>query len=536
MAAKTPEISLQRDLLRDFMPPTTSDLDIDPEWSRSRTMTLSSMFGSPEISCLLRIIAFLWRWSKPLGCIWIIAVETGLLIHIYWPHTVYFVLSLTFISVPLSISSLFIVYTSYQSMTSRFDSDRITYFSGLRRRCLELLLMIPVVNVLLMLLPPPVVLIKKVHYTLNWQSLFVLILSICMTLPQFILNMSYILCHRNIALLNAVQAVTCLATLSVLTLLHYAHTYALDAIGEQTSMLNAIQLQLFWSKFGYYAEIFFYIYLIPVVLELIHCLPILFEHFYYSHLDAMSLSYLLIGFNTAKMICFSHYIWKISIHKNTKCCSNCMRFVLFVLVLCPLPLVPFMTTTYKALFEKRMLLIDPKRIIQQRASIDNNIKISVADTAVTSYDEESEDSDEKADEHSPITDDLLTYHTMDSNHTMNSNHRIPNASCSANTMNTNYHFEEHSSIKSITSHYILFALYLLISYVGCGACLMLNCGGIFCLGFVTQIMIYVAYLFVLIALVMYTPSVLKRVLDRAQLVLIGDEVRHDALDSIKWTQ
>eukprot|EP01083_Nonionella_stella_P177644 624992_1 len=460
-------------------------------------MTLSSMFGSPEISCLLRIIAFLWRWSKPLGCIWIIAVETGLLIHIYWPHTVYFVLSLTFISVPLSISSLFIVYTSYQSMTSRFDSDRITYFSGLRRRCLELLLMIPVVNVLLMLLPPPVVLIKKVHYTLNWQSLFVLILSICMTLPQFILNMSYILCHRNIALLNAVQAVTCLATMSVLTLLHYAHTYALDAIGEQTSMLNAIQLQLFWSKFGYYAEIFFYIYLIPVVLELIHCLPILFEHFYYSHLDAMSLSYLLIGFNTAKMIC-------------------------------PLPLVPFMTTTYKALFEKR--------IIQQRASIDNNIKISVADTAVTSYDEESEDSDEKADEHSPITDDLLTYHTMDSNHTMNSNHRIPNASCSANTMNTNYHFEEHSSIKSITSHYILFALYLLISYVGCGACLMLNCGGIFCLGFVTQIMIYVAYLFVLIALVMYTPSVLKRVLDRAQLVLIGDEVRHDALDSIKWTQ
>eukprot|EP01083_Nonionella_stella_P214537 772969_1 len=273
MAAKTPEISLQRDLLRDFMPPTTSDLDIDPEWSRSRTMTLSSMFGSPEISCLLRIIAFLWRWSKPLGCIWIIAVETGLLIHIYWPHTVYFVLSLTFISVPLSISSLFIVYTSYQSMTSRFDSDRITYFSGLRRRCLELLLMIPVVNVLLMLLPPPVVLIKKVHYTLNWQSLFVLILSICMTLPQFFLNMSYII----------------------------------------------VPSQHRFIECGSYSFIFDLLYI---------------------HIWTMSLSYLLIGFNTAKMIC-------------------------------PLPLVPFMTTTYKALFEKR--------IVQQRASID---------TAVTSYDEE----------------------------------------------------------------------------------------------------------------------------------------------------
>eukprot|EP01084_Bolivina_argentea_P307383 531300_1 len=175
------------------------------EWSRSRTMTMNSLLIPLEISCWVSFLAFIWKWSKPVLSIWIIGVETFLLLKIYWDHLIFYRLSISFISIPLIISSIFIANTSYQSMTSRYDSDRITHFSGGRRKCLELLLLIPVLNILLVLLPPPTVLIKnRVHYTLTWQSVFILLLSICMTFPQFILNICFILSFDTIEVIGGI--------------------------------------------------------------------------------------------------------------------------------------------------------------------------------------------------------------------------------------------------------------------------------------------------------------------------------------------
>ena len=159
-------------------------------------------------------------------------------------------------------------------------------------------------------MPPPTILIKnRTHYTLYGQSIFIMLLSF-MTLPQFILNMCFILTHDTNVLLNWLQIGTAFLSLTVFVLSHWSHVYALDSIGEQ-SLENALRAQLFWSKFQYYAEIFFYIYFVIIILEMLQCLPVLFEYFYYDNIDLDTMLIILGTFNGAKLLCFSYYIYKI---------------------------------------------------------------------------------------------------------------------------------------------------------------------------------------------------------------------------------
>ena len=121
------------------------DLLEDIHWSASRTMTMSSIYGSAfrtvcfisfkshPVSVVITIhindeqtrcqtfFSFLWTWSKPLICIWIITVESFLAIYVYWDHKTFFNISISFISVPLAVSSLYICHISWQSCNSHFD-------------------------------------------------------------------------------------------------------------------------------------------------------------------------------------------------------------------------------------------------------------------------------------------------------------------------------------------------------------------------------------------------------------------------------
>ena len=50
------------------------------------------------------------------------------------PNLLYFRLTLAFTIIPLLFPSFYISILSYRSYTSRFDSDRITFYSGIRRK------------------------------------------------------------------------------------------------------------------------------------------------------------------------------------------------------------------------------------------------------------------------------------------------------------------------------------------------------------------------------------------------------------------
>ena len=233
----------------------------------------------------------------------------------------------------------------------------------------------------------------------------------------------------------------------------------------------------------------------------------------------------------------------------------------------PLPLFPFMTVTYKSLFEKRVLLLDQKKIKINTKNLNtttnttkstvntitNNTTISVNGHIRKSTDNitdlsSDDDDDNGLSEKSPIhkkssvssMEDLRRYHTLDSNagSSVVSGANSINHGSDINGIDDfknndpaadfkGYHFEKYESMRSIKCQYFLFCVYLFIGYIGCNAWLIINCGDLFCLGFKTQIMIYVSIGFVFIAIIIYSPCVLKRVLNRSQLVLIGEEFGND---------
>ena len=310
-------------------------------------------------------------------------------------------------------------------------------------------------------------------------------------------------------------------------------------------------------------------------MELIQCLPILFEYFYYGNLDENTMLFMIIAFNSSKIICFSYYIYNISVYKKGTWCDSCCNlipFIFFLITLTPLPLFPFMTITYKSLFEKRVLLLDQNKnkLKQDGTKVlinttptthitrathtvgsSNGYHKTITDppTEETSYDDRTEDFEDEDDdmkmselnESTPIhklstpsvqgQEDLRRYLTMESfagssiisGNSMNGH----NVNKTANKSNSGIHFDAHDSMKSIKCQYVLLCLYLLLAYIGCNAWLIINCGDMFCLGFKTQIMIYVTIGFVFLAIIIYSPCVLKRMLNRSQLVLIGEEFIYD---------
>eukprot|EP01084_Bolivina_argentea_P040244 74377_1 len=146
----------------------------------------------------------------------------------------------------------------------------------------------------------------------------------------------------------------------------------------------------------------------------------LFEYFYYDNIGYHSMVTGLLIFNGTKIICFSRYIYSITIFEDGNCCYNFIRFILLMIAFIPFSLLVFMTITYKSFFE--------------------------------------------------------------------------NEKCNV-----------------FKCEYFVLIMYLLINYICCNIWLIIISNS---LGLITQYMVYIAFGFVVIALFIYSPFVLKKVLNK----------------------
>jgi len=86
-----------------------------------------------------------------------------------------------------------------------------------------------------------------------------------------------------------------------------------------------------------------------------------------------------------------------------------------------------------------------------------------------------------------------------------------------------YYMKGYQWLKAVKYQYLWLCLYCLISYVGCDVWLIASVdGGFFEMGLLTQILVALGIVLGIGCVVLYHPFMLRRILNKAQLELIGD--------------